>query len=807
MFQPVRGALKPELQTWSCAGNLIASRPWDYTGLVSMSWSSVEHLICVFETGVVRTFSVMCEKIHEFTIDERITLEGGAALAAHWSNGVAVLTRKFSLFVNHSVQRSGDTCYRCADLRVSKAPICLCILPPPHEESRDLHAIVGTTEGPVLLVDRHEAKELPLEDGPYIAFSVSNTGRLLACLSEKGVFKVLSIPEGLRTLDEANIECRKRPKQMVWCGDDCIALYFAVPTPSNTMQHLLFVGGPQDDWIPYHYDTPVHLVSECDGCRIVGAEKVEFVQRVPHSTEAIFSIGNCDPPAMLCYALERYEKGDVCAQESLRLIKEDLGDAVDTCVDAAQHEHDPAVFQSLLNAAVFGRHFLRSPPSPARFVDTCRNLRICQALRKPPIDMPLTVPQLDRLGMTGLITRLTQRQLHFLALRICDWVGHPRERVLFHWACEKIRNAGGSPCTDEQLCAAVMAKFQGVPVSGYADVARAAAETHRPHLATMLLRNEPRSSAQIKVLLQLSREGDNNAQIMLTLAMERAAQSHDPDLIHSALVAACGGDPTRRDADVQALVRLLKEKPQEFQVHADAFARGLQAGGQHERARTFYEHLGRSRQVAHSAVFQVFRKRDAEERSRWLRFAREDFDRCDASMPDAEKSSMQFCSAASSEEAELLKAQIALEEMSSAKRWQNGPHRFAGVPLIKTLSKLIEIGEVTEADNLRTKMKLSERRYWRIKVQALADAQNWHELNMMATHRTSPVGYELVVEAFLKHGQRTLAVPFVPKVKSLDLQATYYERLGMQEEARAARAQRQERAGPGKLLQNMLRFG
>ena len=115
------------------------------------------------------------------------------------------------------------------------------------------------------------------------------------------------------------------------------------------------------------------------------------ISQVPQSTEAIYSIGNCDPPAMLCYALERYEKGDVCAQESLRLIiittrivitilmtiiifimiimmimmilivnnndnsnnddsrliKEDLSDAVATCVDAAQSSESKHISLSL----------------------------------------------------------------------------------------------------------------------------------------------------------------------------------------------------------------------------------------------------------------------------------------------------------------------------------------------------------------------------------------------------------------------------------------------------------------------------
>ena len=59
------------------------------------------------------------------------------------------------------------------------------------------------------------------------------------------------------------------------------------------------------------------MVSECDGCRVMGTHKIEFVQRVPHSVESIFSIGSYDNPALLLYALEQYEKGDVCAQAGM----------------------------------------------------------------------------------------------------------------------------------------------------------------------------------------------------------------------------------------------------------------------------------------------------------------------------------------------------------------------------------------------------------------------------------------------------------------------------------------------------------
>ncbi|CAE8595409.1 unnamed protein product, partial [Polarella glacialis] len=159
VFQPVRGSLKPELQTWSSAGRLIKSTPWVHTGLLTMGWSAQETLICVFESGLVRTFTVMCEPLHVFTVDERIKAEGGAILASVWPTGVALLTRRLSLFVNTSVVRSGDACFRCADLKVPSAPLCLCVLPLPSQDSADVQVVVGTAEGPALLVSRHEVRD------------------------------------------------------------------------------------------------------------------------------------------------------------------------------------------------------------------------------------------------------------------------------------------------------------------------------------------------------------------------------------------------------------------------------------------------------------------------------------------------------------------------------------------------------------------------------------------------------------------------------------------------------------------------
>ncbi|CAJ1449103.1 unnamed protein product [Effrenium voratum] len=481
-------------------------------------------------------------------------------------------------------------------------------------------------------------------------------------------------------------------------------------------------------------------------------------------------------------------------RESLRPIRGDLAEAVQTCLEAALCEQGG--FNHLLKAASFGRHFAESAGPPDRHREACRSLRICTELRKAPIEIPITAQQLEKLGMAGLTLRLAQRHFHLLGARICEWVGHCPEKILFHWACAKIRRAKGSPQTDEQLCHAILEKFQRCPGIGFAEVARVAAEMYRPHLATLLLNHEPRSHAQIQVLVQLSRGDERDREIMLRLAFDKAARSWDPDLVHSAVNAACSGDVCQRGADLQSCARLIKEKPQELQVASDLVTGALLRAGNFERARMFNELLDRKRPAAFAALSRVFVQTSYEERLKLLRFSKDLFALTEG--PEAEKASMQFMSQACADELELLSAQAGLEEKASAKNWGRGREvRFLGLPLVTSLLKLIELEEVKEADELRAKMRMVDKRYWRIKIRGLASCGNFDELNAFAI-LASPIGYEPFVEAFLKAGRNDFALALVPKVKSGEQQALYYQQMNLHEEAQRAR-QGQDR-GAGRLL-------
>lgn len=87
-----------------------------------------------------------------------------------------------------------------------------------------------------------------------------------------------------------------------------------------------------------------------------------------------------------------------------------------------------------------------------------------------------------------LITRLTSRNLHLLALRISSYLSLKADIVLKHWASTKIARSKSSATDveDGELCKVIVDKFEklGKGAVSYADIARRAWEVGRAGLAT-----------------------------------------------------------------------------------------------------------------------------------------------------------------------------------------------------------------------------------------------------------------------------------------------------------------------------------
>ena len=98
-----------------------------------------------------------------------------------------------------------------------------------------------------------------------------------------------------------------------------------------------------------------------------------------------------------------------------------------------------------------------------------------------------------------LVSRLTARSLHLLALRISTYLDLKPDAVLKHWACAKIARSKASAATsggvsagaggeggDDEVCRLIVEKFDklGHGEVSYADIAKRAWEVGRASLAT-----------------------------------------------------------------------------------------------------------------------------------------------------------------------------------------------------------------------------------------------------------------------------------------------------------------------------------
>lgn len=92
-----------------------------------------------------------------------------------------------------------------------------------------------------------------------------------------------------------------------------------------------------------------------------------------------------------------------------------------------------------------------------------------------------------------LLSRLTSRSLHLLALRIANHLSIKPDGVLKHWACAKIAKTKpgsglGSGAGDDEVANAIVEKFDamggGSAGVSYAEIAKKAWESGRTGLAT-----------------------------------------------------------------------------------------------------------------------------------------------------------------------------------------------------------------------------------------------------------------------------------------------------------------------------------
>lgn len=258
---------------------------------------------------------------------------------------------------------------------------------------------------------------------------------------------------------------------------------------------------------------------EYDGARLITNDFCEFIEMVPSDTQDVFGQASSSSPAsILLDAVGQLEMESPKADDYIQLIRPNLTEAVDRCVNAAGREFDVHWQKRLLKAASFGKSVLDIYNSDD-FVDMCDTLRVLNAVRYFEVGMPLSFEQFHRLTPEKLIQRLLNRHEYLLALKIAGFLKVPTDRIYVHWASAKVRIGTED---DETICKLVVKRLEGKPGISFEEIGRAAYHEGRARLATELLNHEPRAGRQVPLLLDMEED---------ELALDKAIESGDTDLI------------------------------------------------------------------------------------------------------------------------------------------------------------------------------------------------------------------------------------------------------------------------------------
>lgn len=599
------------------------------------------------------------------------------------------------------------------------------VIPPLLSRSGMLEVLLATVDGSIIVVDENDAQDQLISNrigSPITKMAVAPNGRFLACYRRDGILSVLSSTFTTKVLD-FDTKSSTSPVQIQWCGEDAVTLLWR-----NVGVVMV---GPYGDCIVFPYEEPIHIVSEQDCCRIISSNSCDMIQRVPAATEAIKKIGSTDPAALLYDAMEAFEEGDPKSDENIRSIAatNQLVPAVEACIAAAAAEFDVTRQQLFLRAASYGKSFC-STMDPSLFVQTARKLRVMNNVRHPDVGIPVTIQQFNKLTSEVLVSRLTVQNHHLLALRICDLLKLKNERVLVHWACEKVKQLASTPASDEEITLAISRRLSGRGRISYLEIANSAFLMGRRRLATMVLDMEQNASDQIPLLLSMKED---------ELALQKAINSNDTDLIYLTLVHL------EKSRDLESFFRY---------VHMHGEAVNL--------LKIYYKSkvMPSDRSLLHSLM--MFEKNYMEAGiACWIQaYMQSNLNRRIQIMKEASSIFQQSRDLAVfkgviDEQVDILETQRALEVRA-------GNVAFVGLTAVQTVKRLFRLAVEFTAESARwdqeaakviKKFKISEKIVCHIRVDVLADMGQWTTLHRYANDKKPPIGYKAFALACIKHGQ------------------------------------------------------
>jgi hypothetical protein len=730
----IAGEAKPYVYIYSSAGKLLSKfifAPSKKGVLMSMHWSDEEQLILITDEANVFVYDITGKPLKPFSFPAEVC-KAKLIQCAAWGGGIAVLTKNLDVWTAVDFER--PLCEKLADLRgvnpgmfdMDEAEFCMEVIPPELSVSSEVDVIIGLPSPmkSLLVVNSQDCTNRELTNGPFKKISASPQANAIASFTESGGLWVVKA-DFTEFQAEFNTKSKAPPNQLAWCGEDCVCLSW-LPEQLGRPNSLLLMIGPHGDYNKFIYDGPIHLVTECDGVRVFTQETCEFLQRVPNATLDIFKIGSLEPAAVLYDAYREFEKKNASSIRNIRTIKEQLPKAVSTCLEAACDEFDPGLQRKLLKAASYGKSFCENFKH-SEFISTLKKLRVMNAVRSSDVGIPITNKQYETLTQEVLVDRLVNRFHHLLAFKVCEYLELKPENVLVHWACAKVR----SDEPDKAILGSIKSKLQQSESASYAVVASTAYRVGKKQLALDLLDYEKNAGEQVPLLLDM---GETKQ------ALKKAIESGETDLVYLVLLHM------KKKLPPQALFAIINEPA--FEVGRNLLITYCKEQDI-DFLTTFYQALELPHEAASMLLLECFKVEDTQMKNKLLRQAKDLFSKKRENYVDALEVENQI---------KLLEAQNELDEAV-------GKKMFFGTSISETIYNCILVGQTKRASALKTDFKVPDKRYWWLKIRALAKMQRWEDLEKFAKSKKSPIGYRPFVEVCLEYDSfKVQAVKYIPKV-------------------------------------------
>lgn len=732
------------LSIYNAAGVLISSFRWNSGTVIGLEWTNNEDLMCIQDDGQLLLYSMHGEFIkvsalgndcRENKVIEYKTFVGG------YGTGLVVLNGVYRFYLVRDVY--DVKLRRLADVPgLRTPPSSWCVL-----ASDDDPRVLAANENEIYMLKLGgdctlvHPTDMKAKVASFTEMSASLNGRYVVLYTDSGIVWMGSSDFHSKYC-EFNTANGSRPRQLLWCCDH-VADKSPASLKNERLSSAVIIYWPKTillvdlgkNWVIFPVEEPTdgmpssHLKLDIGGVHLVSSERHEFIQRVPPETEAIFKIGSMEAGSLLLAARKEFKKGSQKSDEYVRLLieKDELELGIEQCLVAAASEFNPATQKTLLHAATFGKAFYPHQRITQMFVEVCKVLRLLNNIRDDRVGMLLTAKQFELINAGIVIDRLIHRKQFALAFEICKYLkvteNQGSSRVLSHWACYKVQHSEND---DEGTARSIKSKIHNAKGVSYASVAEKAVDCNKKNLAVKLLEYEPRASEQVRLLIKLG---------MPDGALEKAVASGNTDLIQEVI------GRLRERRNLSDFLLTIRQHPTAYRLLLKSCREQKQ-----EMEKDLYKQEDDFLELAHCYIRESFKTFSPEDRIVSLQEALSNFQKCRD----------EFCIKAAEDHLKLVRQQILLEEESE--------QTYVETSLHDTLSTILLAGNLKKAELLRKEFKVSDKRWWNLRINSLAQLGHFVELESFAKSKKSPVGYIPFIDACAKHGAFQEITKYISKV-------------------------------------------